>query len=336
MIVAVLLLLIVRCACVILNEEECINSASTGSVDPSLFSLSMHNGWWNCSTSIAMHTSKSNIAELLNQFNMEQRSITTKISNLKSVIESLKTLPTIIPALQWAQSPEFILLNIKFAHIISAPATLNVEASNITITNRKLFLEASDGKKLFRLDLEFSKDVDKDQSTWSMASVGRMVFNIKKADAPSRWEGKGVCKGKGQIQLWYEMQEKHAKQLAEIKVEVKDDSINETEKGKKDDQKKTVVDAKKNTEQDDVETGKIVTPEEQIIAEKRKSKEQELKSAIEQIEKEGKKMKRDLDFEIVDRKKSIDQDIEKRKSSISEKIKAEITAIKTASTTTEL
>lgn len=79
------------------------------------------------------------------------------------------------PAFQWAQSGNDIFINVKFAHKIDAPATLNVEVSNVSMTENKLVLSATDGRKIFTLDLEFLHGINPDESTYSMASVGALI-----------------------------------------------------------------------------------------------------------------------------------------------------------------
>jgi len=314
------------------TEEECIRAVSFGQQQQSLssrlppFQEAMARGWWQCATAFATATPQSDIPELLNVFNMEQRAITTKIGSLKSVIESLKPLPTITPALQWAQSTEHILLNVKFAHIISAPATLNVEAKNVTITERGIFLEATDGKKLFRLDLQISRDIDKDTSTYSMASVGRMTFNLKKKDAPSRWRTKGIVKGKGQISTWHDMQESHSKELEKLPLSTEDgegqvggeeDATPSSDKKKKTDKEEDKESKDKEKSGDATEeTGRIATPEEEekrAAEEERKalkkSREEQLKAELEALEKEYKNKKRDVDFEAADKKTKFEAEL---------------------------
>jgi len=299
------------------TEEECIRAVSISgalSARQHHFTEAMSRGWWQCATIFATSTPQSDIPELLNVFNMEQRAITTKIGSLKSAIESLKPLPTITPALQWAQSTEHILLNVKFAHIISAPATLNVEAKNVSISERGIFLDATDGKKLFRLDLQFSRDIDKDASTYSMASVGRMTFNLKKKDAPSRWRIKGIVKGRGQISTWHDMQESHSKDLEKLPLSSED---GEGQVGGAEEDSIPSLDRKKKKEEDTVEkssdateeTGKIVTAEEQekrAAEEERKiakkSRDEQLKAELEALEKEYRNKKRDVDFDAAERK----------------------------------
>jgi hypothetical protein len=78
-----------------------------------------------------------------------------EIASLKQLIDTFQPANYISPAFQWAQSPSEILLNIKFAHKLDAPATLNVEANTVNITSNSLLLLATNGRKNFKLELTF-------------------------------------------------------------------------------------------------------------------------------------------------------------------------------------
>ena len=88
----------------------------------------------------------------------------------------------------------------------------------VNLTSDELKLEATDGRKNFNLHIGFLHRVDPSNSTWSLASVGRMVFHIRKEqEKPSRW--KRLLKSDkrlAQMHNWYEMGEKYAKELEDI------------------------------------------------------------------------------------------------------------------------
>lgn len=147
-------------------------------------------------------------------FDMESRTIAKEIKEIKAAIESTLPVSTISPAFQWAQSPTEIFLNVKFAHKLDAPATLNVEAETVNITDTHLVLKATDGRKIFNLNVEFLRKVIPAESSWSMASVGRMTITLKKQTGPDNWPR--LTKGKkkpNNIHFWWELHEKHAKEL---------------------------------------------------------------------------------------------------------------------------
>lgn len=253
--------------------------------------------------------------DLMNRFALVERQLKERMGSLKAVVESLKPMPLIVPALQWAQSPTHIFLNVKFAHIISAPATLNVEVTNTSFSDTGMHLEATDGRKLFRLELDFFGRIDGSQSTYQMASVGRMTFNIKKESEASRW-GKLVSrKSKGQVSLWYTMHEQHVKELEKLKEEGADSD--EDDEGSKKKEKDKEVDKEKEKEKEKAEEednkpseaesaeGTIVTPSDAEAKEKKIARKNELASSIAELERRAKQRKRDLDFDLVERKKEV-------------------------------
>ena len=91
---------------------------------------------------------------LKQEYDMVQRKITKELTDLKLVLESSAPVKRLTPAFEWCQSTESVFMNVKFAHKLDAPATLNVEASNVTIGDQRVHLEASNGAgKHFHLSI---------------------------------------------------------------------------------------------------------------------------------------------------------------------------------------
>jgi hypothetical protein len=112
------------------TTSECLKAIEDGTVSlsPKLVSDAMRVGDWKCAREVAEYA-QSNGVDCRNVFDLESRTIMKEIQNLKAVLD--KTLPVNVvnPAFQWAQSPTDLFLNIKFAHKLDAPATLNVSES---------------------------------------------------------------------------------------------------------------------------------------------------------------------------------------------------------------
>ena len=300
----------------------CLGSLPAQHLETTSFEEAILTSDWAAAEAHARASPKADAALLLERFVLVERRMKEGLSSIKSVVESLKPMNEIVPALQWAQSPTHVFLNVKFAHIISAPATLNVVVNNVTFAARALFLEASDSKKLFKLELDFLHEIDQEGSSWSMASVGRMTFSIKKAaELPSKW--KTLCqslglgaKGKGQQQLWYSMQEQHAKELD--KLEAEEEAAEKSAKSSSSADKKR-KEEKEGKEKDadggqgeEAEEGKIVSPTEQEAKDKIKAKKIEMKASIAELERRAKQRKRDVDFDAVEKKKEIDRDMQEQ------------------------
>ena len=175
----------------LLDEESCILAGSAESDQQAalqtLLEIALRNRWKTC-LKIIIEGQKWKGEDVKNMFDVENRIMLREMKEMKQIIDSqFNEVSIVTPALQWCQSANFIHLNVKFSHKLDAPATLNVESNNVSINLNQLFLEATDKKKIFKLDLELLRDINSSASTYSMGSVGRMMFSLKKADAPSRW-----------------------------------------------------------------------------------------------------------------------------------------------------
>lgn len=90
----------------------------------------------------------------------------------------------IAPAFEWAQSPDTLFLNVKFSHKLDTPATLGCETDTVVFMARSVSYraECKDKKKAFLLNLSLLRDIDADNSTVTMASVGRVMVTLRKAE----------------------------------------------------------------------------------------------------------------------------------------------------------
>jgi hypothetical protein len=73
---------------------------------------------------------------------------------------------------------------VKFAHKLDTPATLGCEATTPPSYGRKSVsfrAECRDKRKTFSLSLSLFRDIIAENSTWTMASVGRASLTLKKA-----------------------------------------------------------------------------------------------------------------------------------------------------------
>jgi hypothetical protein len=140
------------------TDQECLLAVNHetfpgNDLTPEVLSVAMSRGLWKCAKDLARIANEFRV-DLRGVFDLESRIISKEIGLLKSAIESGRPMNTISPAFQWAQSPTDVFLNVKFAHKLDAPATLNVEAQNVTLEHNSLALRASDGRKLFLLEIE--------------------------------------------------------------------------------------------------------------------------------------------------------------------------------------
>lgn len=69
---------------------------------------------------------------------------------------------SIPPAFEWAQSPDSVFLNVKFAHKLDTPATLGCKATNVTIAPQSFTFvaECKSKRKVFELRFDPLKELD--------------------------------------------------------------------------------------------------------------------------------------------------------------------------------
>lgn len=140
------------------SEQDCLELLLSNEFDPTALNakyigFAMKRGFWKCAKELSNIANSVRI-DVRSVFDMESRTIAKEIKEIKSTIESTLPVSIIAPAFQWAQSPTEIFISVKFAHKLDAPATLNVEAETVNITDDKLILKATDGRKIFNLNVD--------------------------------------------------------------------------------------------------------------------------------------------------------------------------------------
>lgn len=340
------------------TEEQCAQAVSAqGSVtDGSTLSeqliQAMNRGFWNCSKTIVRISSEAKLNDFRTVFDVQYRLILSELTALKATVDSYLSNPIVSPAFQWAQSANEVMLNVKFSHKIDAPATLNVEATNITILSDRLSLEASDGRKIFKLELEFLKDIVPDDSRYEMASVGRMTFTFKKAEGPSKWsrllkqtDSKLVPSN---MHKWFAMQEKYDAELSKLEVNEtstaasSDSGASDSVKSKNDKKGKEKAKTTKATkaspkkkdkdddEDDDDDDDKDVSssvsadhPNYERIEALKKSQADELRA----LQEEAVVQKKRLDVQWREDKRRVDEEASGRRRAVERRIREEIEAL---------
>ena len=148
------------------------------------------------------------LEEAVNQWKRKLNDMSQKIHQLKS--KSTTTAP-IEPAMQWAQSPDSVFINVKFAHKLDAPACLDLVDPNIDIEESRVIVRAGckGMDKHFRLDLVLFSSIVAVNSSWSMTSVGRGSFTLAK-QVTAKWDRLLAMKDKPKnLHVWWAMQEKY-------------------------------------------------------------------------------------------------------------------------------
>ncbi len=123
------------------------------------------------------------------------------------------------PALQWAQSPNKVFLDVKFAHRFDSPGCLEVQDTKVTFTDSRLTFTGlcmQSGHKIqYLLDFETFDTIDPSASTYSLASVGRLSINLEKK-VEGVWSAPMKGKKSSNMQVWWEMKERYQKEMQRL------------------------------------------------------------------------------------------------------------------------
>ena len=106
----------------------------------------------------------------------------------------------IAPAFEWAQSPDSVVLNVKFAHKLDTPATLGCESDTVKMEPKRLVFSAKcpTKRKIFDLKLDLFESIDHEVRHCRMSplsfpfSLGFFViYPLLLFFFPSSWVGAG-------------------------------------------------------------------------------------------------------------------------------------------------
>jgi hypothetical protein len=207
------------------------NAGRRGAIETAMF-----RGWWDVTSQLLDAASLLNL-DLSTPVHQTASKIRQRLSVLADSIQKQEVSTGIPPAFEWAQSPDAVFLNVKFAHKLDTPATLGCESTAFHITtangtavgegapadakgmnlrdpSRPLMTFRADcreKRKAFHLSLSLFGPVEPPPaSAFAMAAVGRAVLTLKKS-TPGVWP-RLIASSKqklGHMHLWWAMQEKY-------------------------------------------------------------------------------------------------------------------------------
>ncbi|CAK68470.1 unnamed protein product (macronuclear) [Paramecium tetraurelia] len=161
-----------------------------------------------------------------------------QLESLKKRFTNHENHVLIKPIILWAQSRANILIKVKFAHRIDAPAYISVKNHQIQYLNQNLQISAeSDQNNIltkFYLEIPLLNQVDKTIG-WQVESVGTMVLNITKIES-KLWLH--LSKNKNdKFQIWWDLKEQIGKDMEDFSKML--DNQEDHLKNKKKQQKKS-------------------------------------------------------------------------------------------------
>jgi len=191
----------------------------------------------------------------------------------------------ITPAFEWCQSATHIYINVKFAHKLDAPATLNVEAESVVLGAGNVRLAASTTRgstKNFLLDFPLFAAVVPQNSSYNMASVGRMSITLVKAESPSKWPrlvhktfNAQQSLGKAVLHFWHDMHKNYVKELELLDDEDDDEDDRKAKLKRREREKEKQEKEKEEKEKKEKEEKEEREKEEKEKEEKEREKENE-------------------------------------------------------------
>lgn len=133
-----------------------------------------------------------------------------QVERVEAIVQDSKE-QVAVPAAQWAQSSDKLIMDVKFAHRFDAPGCLDLRSLNVTITETHLHLSTHcliSGEKIkYVLDFDLFDSADTEKSGYKQTSAGHVTIHITKK---TKMAWKLPMKGKkpNNLQIWLEMQEK--------------------------------------------------------------------------------------------------------------------------------
>ena len=116
--------------------------------------------------------------------------------------------------MEWAESPDLVFMNVKFAHKIDAPACVDIQDVKVDLQADRVYLTATCLEKTFELNFKPFGPILPDESTWRLLAAGRGAFQLKKK-APSDWVRLwgGSDKPKSKVYTYWSMKKKYEQEM---------------------------------------------------------------------------------------------------------------------------
>jgi len=292
----------------LLHEQE---NACQGGIDGNFIGAAMERGYFRTILNLVRACVERDIKVDIG-IHQKASYIRRKISEVTGLLQSAKMqqASVVAPAFEWAQNGDSLFLGVKFAHKLDAPACIDLIDKNVEILETGVRLSATcKGKnKKFLLELDLFDAIDKENSSWNMASVGRGTFTLSKAKAQTPWVRLLKSHGKPRnMHTWWHLHEKYADELKELakkneeKIDAETSSQQDTDsvpKQEPEQQKKNEVEVEK-------------TEKEKEDDSKRKELRRRAKADTKRVNKQYKKKLKSLDAENEQRVKQLKEEQQK-------------------------
>mmetsp|Transcript_8434 Transcript_8434/g.10993 ORF Transcript_8434/g.10993 Transcript_8434/m.10993 type:complete len:445 (+) Transcript_8434:88-1422(+) len=207
----------------LLKDQE---NACGGGIDDSIVAIILSKGYVDAAKEVAEACieagQKLDVSELQRKANALRRKLTDFNGYLQTANRAMSK---VTPAFEWAQSKDQVFISVKFSHKLDTPACIDVVINKVDIKEDSISVEAmcKGKKKEFNLKLDLLKPIHIENSTWTMASVGRGTFTLSKQRQNTKWARllKSRENKPKNMHVWWQLHEKYE---AELNQAVKDEA----------------------------------------------------------------------------------------------------------------
>ena len=258
----------------------------------------------------------------------EVNQLRKRLSDFTAFVQaSNRELSHVFPAFEWAQSRDSLFISVKFAHKLDTPACIDVAQDTAEMTANRVVVSAiCKGKhKRFTLDLGLLKEIDPDNSTWAMASVGRGMLTLKKKEI-KKWPR--LLKTRDRVKnmhKWFSLQEKYDSDLQKLEEEQAEEADSSAAPTSSSDNSADGAASEESAAPAQPPTEK---PAEEIELQKhRKAAKKKAKAEKKRLKKQRSKSLKQVDEKAKKRKEEVDKEAEKEKDDIRAKFDEDIKAV---------
>jgi len=221
MLVHLVFLVVSASSCSLLKstQKETLEELKTKQVDSAVDCIepAIEKGWYQLGVALA-EIAVDKEEQLPTGLREKLRTSKRNLDKLVQILDSHGKVSLVSPAFQWAQSPSFVFLDVKFSHRLDSPGCLELKDMQVSISDKKLefsgLCSRSNQRIKINLNMDLYSDIDPEESNYSVTSVGRINFNLKKKELAA-WPKPMKGKKFSNMHTWWEIREKYSEEMKE-------------------------------------------------------------------------------------------------------------------------
>lgn len=240
----------------------------------------------------------------------------------------------ISPALRWAQNASVVLIEVKMAHKMSAPAVTSTTLDELELTPQRLWLVGVSPNRRFELSLPLWQPIDTNHSGLSSEmSAGRVALTLRKAQS-GHWPALLTKDSRRPSNLgyWFEMQEKLGNTGWMRSGDGDDGGWTDDDKSSTPREAKTGVNAKAKATANATANANTSantntsahSPANTTAKPKAKKPSKQTKAALKALKRHAAKQKAEVDDDIGERKRAVDVATRKQRNLLRDELDAKL------------